>query len=163
MKSDKCKTVADFLNEASHTSSIKATDGSPNLPVSPTHKTLAASGMEKLIVLSPTLVSRSLLISTDQRDRVLNDDAAADIEPKVEPVAVKTEQNVSSIDSSIDAVILKSREEAMSEKKEAAPESTPQSLPNSIPAELIKIVERMKEVGTIVWMSIMVAVAKTSL
>lgn len=160
MKTDKCKTVADFLNEASHTSSIKATDGSPNLPVSPTHKALAP-GIEKLIVLSPTLVSRSLSLPNDQRDRVLDDDAP-DVEPKIEPIAVKTEPNVSSIDLSIDAVILKSREDATSEKKEAVSESAPQSLPSSIPAELIKIIERMKEVGNdVVWLSIMVAVAES--
>lgn len=134
--------VGDVLNEAGHTVNIKAPDAVPCIPVSPVPKNLAP-GVDKLVVSSPTHVIQLLSVSTDRRD-----DKDANIEPRVEPTATKNEPNISAIESAINAVILQSREEAASEDlKEAGSEMTQSSLPKSIPAELLKTVERMKEVS----------------
>src|SRR6218665_475511 len=151
LKNDKCRTVAEILNEVNQTSTPTAVkppppDPSQNpLALSPICKTLNPPSVDKSAVSSPILVlSRSVSVTAEP---AVEKDATD--EPIVECTAPKNDLTAAKIESSIDAVILQSREGASSDDgRDTASEAPPQSLPDILPAEVLKAFERITEVTT---------------
>lgn len=148
LKSDKSRTVAEILNEISQTSTPSSIrpppEPSQNLTISPIRKTVNPS-VDKSAVSSPTpVLNRSISITAEPAT-----EKDATDEPNVESVAPKNDLTVSKIESSIDAVILQSREGATSDDgKDGGASEAPQNLLDSLPTDVRKAVERIIEVKT---------------